>query len=168
MLDDPQICHTCWLIMPPYNCLSLLLSSALLIFNVQYSDSVPARFRSPGFTTRGAVSSYIAAREAYAFMPRGAPRSEFDIGRRIKGVDLLESSKDHGHASGSQTVGHKKGKGVVEDDLKASNRRRQGATVRLLVIDTVPAMMLHKTEGPSIQVNMQVLVRVQALPSYRR
>ena len=137
--------------MAPHHYLVLLV--APLLFKVQNSDSIPLRSRFTGFAPTGADSSYIATREVYAFMPRAAPRFEFDI------ADLIQSSKDHGYASHADGDGNN----MEDGDLRASNRQRQGATVRLLVIDTVPAMMLHKTEGPSIHVNMLVGVRYQVL-----
>ena len=92
-------------------------------------------------------------------MPSGVARSRFDTGRRLQDATLLHGNEDEDYASVSSANESWESDSAEDDALTTSTKRRQYSTVRLLIVDTVPAVLLHKNLGPSLQVNMLVRVR---------
>ena len=146
-----------------FNTLPIFLSPVFLLLpNIQCVFSIPVNIGFPRYATKGSAHCCNAVRLVYAFTPHGTFRSELNIGigRPNQGTTLL-SSEDKHHTSDANQLWESHN--AEDDSLRASIGRHQGSSVRLLIVDAVSAMMLHKRMGPSVHVNMMVRVRFDKL-----
>lgn len=110
--------------------------------------------------------SYHAMREAYAYV-NTRHSSQFDVGgyELVKDPSVLQDMESESDSDIPDDLG--RSWESDEPDSEEWQKRRGPPTLRLLVIDTIPSVMLPEFNGPSIHVDMRVKVIQMACMLFR-